>query len=120
MTFKINDVDFSDVIQRYGYATTYDPVYTNSMMSMNGIEHVGYLRHRGSVTITLNPLEGTRLSQLAAALAGGIYEIKYTCLQRNTDIITRMRLTGGMSSEILLKNASRVLSGNTQLTFQEL
>ena len=118
-TFKINNVDFSDVIQKYGYATSYDPVYSDSMMSLNGIEYIAILRYRGTLTITLKPLEGTRLSQLTTALTAGIPEITYTCLQRNADVITSMRLDVN-SAELLLENASRKLVGNTQITFTEL
>ena len=47
-------------------------------------------------------------------------EIRYTCLQRNMDVIARMKLDGGDSAEMVLRNASRTLVGNTQLTFTEL
>lgn len=120
MTFEINGTDFSGLITRYGYATAYNPVYTQSLMTLNGYEKVAYLRHRGSLTVTLRPLTSAELSVFTAALATGIMEIRYTCLQRNMDVIARMKLDGGDSAEMVLRNASRTLVGNTQLTFTEL
>ena len=120
MTFEINNTDFSGLLTKYGYATAYNPVYTQSLMTLNGYEKVAYLRHRGSLTVTLRPLTSAELSALTAVLATGIMEIRYTCLQRNTVVVTRMKLDGGDSAEMILKNASRTLVGNTQLTFTEL
>lgn len=120
MTFEINGTDFSGLLTKYGYETAYDPVYTHSIVTLNGIEHVAYLRHRGSLTITLKPLTGAQLSVFTAALAAGIMTIHYTCLQRNTDVYARMKLASGDSAEFLLKNANRELYGGTQLTFTEL
>lgn len=120
MTFTINGTDFSGLITKYGYATAYNPVYAQNVITMDGVEHLAYLRHKGSLTITLRPLTGAELSTLTAKLATGIMEIQYTCLQRNLDVTATMKLDGGDSAEVVLRNASRMLSGNTQLTFIEL
>lgn len=120
MTFTINGTDFSGLLTKYGYATAYNPVYTSSLITMNGVEHLAYLRHRGSLTVTLKPLTGAQVSALTSALSTGVMTVCYTCMQRNTDVTANMKLDGGDSAEFLLKNASRELYGNTQLTFTEL
>jgi hypothetical protein len=119
MTFIINGTDFSDLLQAYGYSTSYNPVYSQSVQTMDGYEHVGVLRYRGGLTVSLKPLTGTQLKNLTNALATGVPMVQYTCLQRNTTVLANMRLDN-VSAELVLKNASRMLYGGTQLTFTEL
>ena len=118
-TFKIGTTDCSGYLTKYGYATTLEPVYSDSMVDLAGIEHTAVLRYKGTLTVTLRPMEGTSWATLAALLTTGVLEITYTCLQRNTDIIASMRLDS-VSTEFVLENASRKLVGNTVLTFTQL
>ena len=76
--FKINNVDYSGDLTKYGYSTTLEPVYGNSMTDLSGVEHTAVLRYRGTLTVTLKPLEGTAWSTLASALMAGSLEITYT------------------------------------------
>lgn len=119
MTFLINGTDFSGYIQKYGYSTAYTPVYSQSVQTMDGIEHVAVLRYRGSVSVTLKPLTAAQWAVLSAVLATGLLSVTYTCVQRNTDVLANMKLDA-MSANTVLKNASRTLYGDTQLTFTEL
>lgn len=119
MTFLINGVDFSNYIQVYGYATSYLPVFGQSVMTLDGVEHTAVLRYRGSVSINLKPLTSAEWNTLSTALSTGILRITYFCIQRNRDVVASMKLDR-MSAELVLKNASRMLYGNTQLIFQEL
>lgn len=119
MTFIINGVDFSDLLQTYGYSTAYTPVYSQAVQTMDGYEHVGVLRYRGSLTVNLKPLTGNQLKSLTNALSITVPSVFYTCLQRNMTVHANMRLDT-VSAELVLKNASRMLYGNTQLTFTEL
>ena len=118
-TFKINNVDYSGYLQKYGYSTSYDPVYSDSMMALNGVEYVAVPRYRGTLSVVIKPVEGTALSTLTTALSAGILEITYTCLQRNYDVTASMRLDTN-SAELVLKNASHAYLGNIQLNFTEL
>ena len=119
MIFKINDVDFSGLLQAYGYATARIPVYSQAVQTMDGIEHVGILRYRGSLKVKLKPLTGAELQSLNNALSTGVPVVQYTCLERNTTVMANMRLHN-VSAELVLKNASRMLYGGTELTFTEL
>ena len=119
MIFEINGIDFSSLLQAYGYATSYVPVYSQSVQTMDGVEHVGILRYRGLLKVNLKPLTGAQLQSLTTALSTGVPVIRYTCLQRNAVVIANMRLDN-VSAELILKNASRMLYGDTDLTFTEL
>lgn len=119
MTFKINNIDCSGYITRYGYGTTYNPVFSESVVTMDGVEHVTVKRYKGTLTVTLRPLTGTQWATLSALLATGILTVQYTCIQRNTDVTASMKLDN-ISADMVLKNATRTLYGDTQLTFVEL
>ena len=119
MTFKIDNVDYSSYITKYGYRTALAPVYGASVTTLDGIEHTAVIRYRGSVSIVLRPLEATAWATLSAALLSGPMEVQYTCLQRGVDVTATMKLDD-ISAELVLINASRTLSGNTELTFVQL
>lgn len=119
MTFKINNTDCSGYITKYGYGTTYNPVFSESIVTLDGVEHVAVKRYKGTLTVTLRPLTGAQWATLSALLAAGILTVQYTCIQRNMDVTASMKLDN-ISANTVLKNASRTLFGDTQLTFVEL
>ena len=119
MTFTIDGVDFSSYLTKYGYSTQYTPVFSNSVQTIDGVEHVAVVRYRGALTVTIRPLTGDEWAILSSALANGILTVEYTCIQRNTDVEAQMRLDD-MSANTVLINASRTLFGDTRLTFTEL
>lgn len=119
MTFKIDNVDYSGYITKYGYKTSLTPVYGASVTTLDGVEHTAVIRYRGALSVTLRPMEATAWATLSTALLSGPMEVKYTCLQRGADVTATMRLDP-ISTELVLINASRTLSGNTDLTFVQL
>lgn len=119
MTFKIDNVDYSGYITKYGYKTTVTPVYGASVVTLDGVEHTAVIRYKGSVSVVLRPLEATAQATLSASLMAGPMEVKYTCLQRGVDVTATMKLDD-MSAELVLINASHTFSGNTELTFVQL
>ena len=118
-TFKIDGVDFSDIIMKYGYRTAYEPIYTDRITTLDGVDHTAIIRWRNGVTIPVRPLERTRLIQLTNALKAGIPTITFTSLQQGTDVTASMTMDD-YTLELLLQNASRLLLGGETLTFVEL
>ena len=119
MTFKIATVDYSSYLTKYGYSTTYTPVYADSVITLDKVEHTVLIRHRGALTVTLRPMTATEWATFAAAISGGILTITYTNIQTGADVTANMRLDE-YSAETVLINASRTLYGGCQLTFVEL
>lgn len=119
MKFKINSVDYSSYLTKYGYTTTYAPVYADSVTTLDGVEHTALIRWRGTLTVTIKPLTATDWATLKSAFDSAILSIQYTCLQRGTDVTTNMRLDP-ISAEVVLINANRTLFGGAELTFVEL
>lgn len=119
MTFTIGSTDFSGYLTKYGYSTTYSPVYSDSVQTLDGVEHVAIIRYKGTLTVTIRPLTGSEWETLSDALAVGLLSITYTNIQLNDDVTAEMRLDE-MSASLVLTNASRTLFGETELTFIEL
>lgn len=119
-TFKINNTDFAARVFRYGYTTSYDPVYSETVTTMDKVDHNVIVRWRHKLTVVLNPMTEAQLSALRTALAGSaVTSVKFSSLQLNADVTTNMSLDPA-SAELLLKNATRRVVGNVTLTFTEL
>ena len=117
-TFRINNSDFSDIIQRYGYETTYDPIYADPITTLDMVDHTVIVRWKHGLKITCNPLSETRAKQLTLTLST-VPVITFTSLQLGTAVTARMQLDSN-SAALVLRNASRRLLGGTELTFVEL
>lgn len=118
-TFKINTVDYSDCIQMYGYDTAYDPIFADTVTTLDKVDHTAIIRWKHGLTIRVKPLETTRLTQLVTALTAGIPSITFTSLQLGSDVTANMKLDS-LSASLLLQNATHKWLGGTTLTFIQL
>ena len=117
----VNGVDITDAVEIDSYQTSYDPVYGESITTMDGIEHVAILRHRGSVSFSLNPQTAQMAAKICAALETIPASVHYRCLQRNIDVLANMRLDG-ISAQALNRirfGGAKWVSIN-EITLQEL
>lgn len=106
-TFTINGASFADMVERDSYETALVPVYGPEVTTLDGVAHRPVLRHRGRLTVGLNPAKLPRLKALCAAVAASPMTVKYRCLQRNQDVTAIME-TDDMAAGFL----SRVLAGS--------
>lgn len=67
-TVTINSVDFTSYIERDSYKTAKTPVYSESVMTLDGVTHVVKLRNKNEVYFELNPQNATNMGTLCAAL----------------------------------------------------
>jgi hypothetical protein len=67
-TLTINGVDFTDKIERDSYTTKKIPVYSQSIVTMDGITHVTNLRNKSEISFSLNPQNATDTATLCTAL----------------------------------------------------
>lgn len=118
--FKINGTDFSGRVKRYGYKTSYTPVYSNSVTTMDGVDHAVILRWRHGLTVDLMPMSESESASLQTALSGGnIASVQFSSLQLNSVVTAQMQITPS-SAALVLKNASRRVLGDITLSFTEL
>lgn len=119
-TVTIGGTDFSSAIQTYGYSTEYNPVVGSKITTMDGKDHVSFVRWKGKLHMTVNPLENDDMAALVAAIQSyGAVEITYYCLQRNENVTAWMVPTA-LTAALVLHNASRDLIGDMKLDFEEL
>lgn len=119
-TFTVNNVDFKAKVQRYSYETTYEPVYSETITTMDFIDHTTIARWRHGLSVIINPMSENDLAVLQHALGlGNVAVVTFSSLQLGEDVTCNMRLDPS-SAALVLKNASRRVIGGIQLRFTEL
>lgn len=119
-TLKINNTDFSGYVLRYGYQTGYQPVYSDSVTTMDKVDHAVIMRWRHTLNVKLRPLSEAELSSLQTALGNNtIASIKFSSLQLGSDVTVNMSPTPSTAA-LVLKNSSRRVLGEISLSFVQL
>lgn len=80
-TLKINDVDFTGMVERDSYNTSKIPVYSDPVMTMDGITHVALLRNKGELSFEMNPQNATDTETACRALLSSPCKVEYFNLQ---------------------------------------
>lgn len=80
-TITINGVDFTSAIERDSYTTNKTPVYSDSVVTMDGITHVTNLRNKSVVRFSLNPQNAADTRVLCTALLTMPCDVNYFSLQ---------------------------------------
>lgn len=119
-TFTVNGVDLSAKVQKYSYETSYTPVYSDTITTMDRIDHTVIVRWRHGLSLIINPMEDDELAALQTALSGSLVaSVTFTSLQLGVDVTCNMMIDVA-SAALVLKNASRRVIGGIPLTFTEM
>lgn len=119
-TFTVNGVDLSGRVQKYSYETSYTPVYSDTITTMDRIDHTVIVRWRHGLSLIINPMEDDELAALQTVLSGSLVaSVAFTSLQLGVDVTCNMMLDVA-SAALVLKNASRRVIGGIPLTFTEM
>jgi len=119
-SFSINATDFKAKVQRYSYSTSYTPVYSDSVTTMDKVDHSVIIRWRHGLSLIINPMSESDLYALQTALSSSqITSVKFSSLQLNQDVTCNMVLDPA-SAELVIKNATRRVLGPIQLNFTEM
>lgn len=110
-TFKVNNTDYSGLIERDSYETSLSPVYGETITTMDGVGHTAVLRFRGEVSFELNPSTAANTAAFATDLLNAPVEVQYHCLQRNATVTAQMVLDG-VSAQYLSRCLHLGLSWN--------
>ena len=89
-TYTINGVDFSDYVNRDKYYTGIVPVYGDKVTTLDGVDHVVVLRHKGFIKHGLNALTQTQLIKLSNELMKSPLTVEYYCQQRGYVVTAQM------------------------------
>ena len=91
-TVTINGLTISDDIERDSYSTSTIPVYSDSIQTMNGVDHFALLRNKGSLTFSLNPRTAARTQQICAVLLVQPCTVVYFDLEANASKTATMSI----------------------------
>ena len=80
-TLTINGVDFTTLVERDSYQTAKIPVYSDSIVTMDGITHVALLRNKGEIRFEFNPQNATDTAAACAALLNMPCRVNYFNIQ---------------------------------------
>lgn len=110
-TLTINGVDFTGKIERDSYRTGKIPVYSDSVITLDGVTHIANLRNKGEVSFSLNPQSASDTSTLCNALLIMPCTVYYFSLQSQTYETARMMLDS-QSAEYLSRCLYKGLKWN--------
>ena len=80
-TLRINGVDFTQYVERDSFQTRKIPVYSESVVTLDGVTHVALLRNKGEITFEFNPQNADTMTECATALLSQPCEVYYWSLQ---------------------------------------
>lgn len=98
----INGVDFKPFIRWDSYSTRKIPVYSQTVTTIDGVEHKTLIRNRGELSFSLNPQNATNTLALASALLTQPCTVNYFSLQTQQYEGAIMALDG-QSAEYLVR-----------------
>lgn len=90
-TLTINGVDFTAMVERDSYNTAKLPVYSDSVVTMDGVTHVALLRNKGEIRFEFNPQNASDTQAACAALLSTPCVVDYFNLQ--TQMYERAKMT---------------------------
>lgn len=85
LTFKINNVDFSSIVDRWEYSTDLIPV-TLTRTDLNKVDHTIVVRHRGVCSVKLNPISPDQAKSLFDELTDAPCLVDYFSFQEKTSV----------------------------------
>lgn len=92
-TLTINGVNFMPYIERDSYKTSKIPVYSESVMTIDGYSHVALLRNKNEISFEFNPQNSEDISICANALLSLPCEVYFYSLQTQQYEYANMTLT---------------------------
>lgn len=94
LTFQINGHDYSDIVEKRQYKTSYTPVVGTSYMNLNKVKRVSYIRYQGGLIVGLNPISAVRAAELYSDLMTQPCNVTYYSFQRNAVVTESMETEG--------------------------
>ncbi len=120
LTFKIGGVDFSDCIQKYGYAVSYEEIEgKNSGYMLNGSYKRDIVARKANLSLTCNPLKPKRLASILSALSSDYVNITYYDTKTGTDRDAIFMPTVGQHSLVMLKSNGVAYWDGLAITLKE-
>lgn len=117
-TFKLNGVDVSRLVHKYGYHTERRPVYASRYTNLNGQTRSVVGRYRGYIAITTNDMTADDAAWLSALLLQAPLNVTYYSFQLKKEVTERMMVEGIPLALKMVSSQTDWVSGVT-LEFEE-
>ena len=118
MTFKLNGVDRSGWLAKYGYSTSRESVIAKSLTDLNGITHDFISRWKSHLVVTLRPMTDAEARALAEDLSSGTVAVTYYSAQQGAEVTEIMRCVT-ITSELALQNGENRFWSGGELEFEQ-
>ena len=110
-TLTINGVNFTAMVERDSYHTARIPVFSESVTTMDGVDHVALLRNKSSLTFEFNPQTTAQTKTAYDALTAQPCTVYFFNIQSNAYKTANMKLDE-QSAQYLSRCLSRGLRWN--------
>jgi hypothetical protein len=110
-TLTINGVNFTAMVERDSYRTAKIPVFSESVTTMDGVDHVALLRNKSSLTFEFNPQTTAQTKTAYDALTAQPCTVYFFNIQSNAYKTANMKLDE-QSAQYLSRCLSRGLRWN--------
>lgn len=80
-TLTINGTDFTGMIERDSYSTKKVAVFSEAVVTMDGVTHLSLIRNKAEISFKLNPQTASDTATASAALLSMPCEVYYFNLQ---------------------------------------
>lgn len=117
--FKVNGVDFSALVNKYGYSTDRVPVYSSNWTDLSGTDHSVKLRDKGWLYVTLNDITAEQSAKLCRQLRKPTLDVEYHSFQLGQTVVERMRITS-MPRTLLMMDGGVAVHEAVTLSFEQL
>lgn len=104
-TVTVNSTDITKYIRYDSYNTKLTPRYSQSVVTLDGVEHVSLIRNVGSVSFEFNPLPASVTQTIASAFATQPCAVTYFNLQTQTTTAANMKLDDQSAEYLVLCKA---------------
>lgn len=101
-TLTVNNTNLTNYIKYDSYETKKTPVFSPSVTTLDGVEHIAVVRYRGACRFEFNPQNAETAQTIAAALMTQPLAVRYYSLQTNQYEDANMKLDD-QSAEYLAK-----------------
>lgn len=118
MVFKVNGVDFSGFLAKYGYETGRTPVVARSFQDLAGNTWEVIPRWRSTLTVTLRPLTRDQTELLSTELLRRTISVTYYNVQQGREVTEKMKCVSIQSSLALVNGSGDWWDGGT-LKFEQ-
>ncbi len=105
LSFTINSHDYASLVDAHNCQTSLTPVEGSRYTDLDKVEHVAVVRHRGALSVQINPVDETKVAALCADLITAPVTVTYYSFQRGCTVTETM-----MPDAQAIKDAFRFLN----------